>query len=117
LPLPISVQSVREVARGDRLRAKPGFFQIIEAATERGDLHLAVPRDSVALVLERLTLGEQGWLTASSCRHRCRFRRSWPAVCSLHGHAPFDIMSREAEGRNPYVPLAVHGAPGPPTWP
>jgi hypothetical protein len=19
---------------------------------------------------------------------------SWPAVCSLHGHAPFDIMSR-----------------------
>ena len=59
MPLPISVQSVRDVARGDGLHAKPGFFQIIEAAIERGDLHVAVPRDSVALVLERLTLGEQ----------------------------------------------------------
>jgi hypothetical protein len=55
----MSVQSVRDVARGDGLHAKPGFFQVIEAATERGDLHLAVPRDSVALVLERLTSGEQ----------------------------------------------------------
>jgi hypothetical protein len=59
LPVPMSVQSVRDVARGDGLHAKPDFFQVIEAATERGDLHLAVPRDSVALVLERLTSGEQ----------------------------------------------------------
>jgi hypothetical protein len=33
---------------------KPGFFQVIEATTDRGDLLLAVPKDSVALVVNRL---------------------------------------------------------------
>jgi hypothetical protein len=58
LPSQVYAQSVREVTRSEGLRIKPGFFQVIEAATEQGDLRLAVPRDSVALVVERLTSGE-----------------------------------------------------------
>jgi hypothetical protein len=42
----------------DGWNIKPGVFQVIEAVTERGDLRLAVPRDSVALVVERLTSRE-----------------------------------------------------------
>jgi hypothetical protein len=49
------VQSVREVTGSERWRIKAGVYQVIEAATERGDLCLAVQRDSVALVVERLT--------------------------------------------------------------
>ena len=58
LPSQVHVESVRDVTGDERLHVKPGFFQVIEAATERGDLRLAVPRDSVALVVERLTSGE-----------------------------------------------------------
>lgn len=59
LPSQVRVQTVREVKRGEALRIKPGFFQVIEADTERGSLRLAVPRDSVALVVERLVSGER----------------------------------------------------------
>lgn len=58
LPSPVRVEFVREVTGSEGWRIKPGFFQVIEAATERGDLRLAVPRDSVALVVERLTSGD-----------------------------------------------------------
>jgi hypothetical protein len=58
LPSPVHVESVREAAGRERLRLKPSF-QVIEAATERGDLRLAVPRHSVALVVERLTSDDQ----------------------------------------------------------
>jgi hypothetical protein len=57
LPSQVHVQSVREVMGREGLHIKPGFFQVIEAVTERGDLRLAVPRDSVAVVVERLTSG------------------------------------------------------------
>jgi len=59
LPSQVQVQSVREVTGREGLHIKPGFFQVIEAATAPGDLRLAVPRDSVALVVERLTSGER----------------------------------------------------------
>lgn len=52
LPSRVRVQTVREVMRGETLRIKPGLFQVIEADTDRGDLRLAVPKDSVALVVE-----------------------------------------------------------------
>jgi hypothetical protein len=58
LPPKVRVQVVREVAGREALRIKPGFFQVIEADTERGNIRLAVPRDSVALVVERLTAEE-----------------------------------------------------------
>jgi hypothetical protein len=58
LPSQVRVQTVREVMGREMLRIKPGVFQVIEADTERGYLRLAVPRDSVALVVERLTSGE-----------------------------------------------------------
>ena len=58
MPSQVHVRSVREVTGDEGLHIKPGFFQVIEAVTERGDLRLAVPRDSVALVVERLTSGE-----------------------------------------------------------
>lgn len=60
LPLPVRVRAVREVTGGERLHIKPNFFQVIEAETERGELHLAVPRDSVSLVVERLTAVNDG---------------------------------------------------------
>jgi len=52
------VRTVREVAGGERMRIKAGFVQVIEADTDSGQLLLAVPRDSVALVVERLRTGE-----------------------------------------------------------
>jgi hypothetical protein len=58
--LPVRVRAVREVTGGERLHIKPNFFQVIEAETERGELHLAVPRDSVSLVVERLTAVNDG---------------------------------------------------------
>jgi hypothetical protein len=58
LPSQVHVQAVREVTGDEGLHIKPGFFQVVEAVTERGGLRLAVPRDSVALVVERLTSGE-----------------------------------------------------------
>ena len=59
LPSPVLVHTVREVRGGERLHIKPGFYQVIEADTERGELRLAVPKDSVALVVEGLQSGGQ----------------------------------------------------------
>lgn len=62
LPLPsqVSVRTVREIAGDESWHIKVGIFQVIEADTEAGELRLAIPRDSVALVLERLTSDERG---------------------------------------------------------
>jgi hypothetical protein len=57
LPSEVDVKLVREVTGvREGLHVKKGYFQVIEARTDRGDLYLAVPRDSVALVVERLSL-------------------------------------------------------------
>jgi hypothetical protein len=55
LPSPLRVQRAREVEGSEELHVKARFFQIIEATSDDGDLLLGVPRDSVALVVERLT--------------------------------------------------------------
>jgi hypothetical protein len=57
LPSPLQVKGVREVEGGERMRVKAGFFQVIEVNTASGELLLAVPRDSVALVVDRLRRG------------------------------------------------------------
>jgi hypothetical protein len=36
------------------MRLKPAFFRVIEAATEHGEVTLGIPKDSVALVVDRL---------------------------------------------------------------
>ena len=57
LPVPIRVQGIREVVGDEKRRVKARFFQVIETATSMGPIRLAVPRDSVALVVERLSVG------------------------------------------------------------
>ena len=55
-PLPaLRVIGVREVERPEYLQLKRRIFQVIETTSDQGDLQLGVPRDSVALVVERLT--------------------------------------------------------------
>ncbi len=63
LPSSLQVQTVREV-RGwgrERMYVKHRIFQIIEATSDRGRLQLAVPRDSVALVVNRLRADTKDW--------------------------------------------------------
>lgn len=59
LPTPVTVRTVREVEGAERIHVKARFFQVIEASTALGDLLLGVPKDSVALVVDRLRSGEQ----------------------------------------------------------
>jgi hypothetical protein len=44
----------RDVEGREKLRVKAGFFQIIEVNARSADLQLAVPKDSVALVVSRI---------------------------------------------------------------
>src|SRR5262249_12960788 len=48
----VQVLRVRDVEGAEKAHLKAHFFRVIEAATESGDLALAVPKDSVALVIE-----------------------------------------------------------------
>jgi hypothetical protein len=57
LPSPVVVGTVRGVVGRERMHVKAGFFQVIEATTDRGDLRMAVPKDSVALVVNHLRSG------------------------------------------------------------
>jgi hypothetical protein len=50
----LRVLSVREVEGAERMRLKPAFFRVSEAATEHGEVTLGIPKDSVALVVDRL---------------------------------------------------------------
>jgi hypothetical protein len=55
LPLPLQTMEVIEPKPWEAFGAlRNSKFQVIAATTSDGDLFLAVPRDSVALVLERL---------------------------------------------------------------
>jgi hypothetical protein len=54
LSSPIRVIKVREVEGSEKMRLKARIFQVIEVATGLGNVALGVPRDSVAIVEERL---------------------------------------------------------------
>jgi hypothetical protein len=57
-PTPLSttlrVRTVRGVEGNERRRLKASLFQVIVATTEEGVLLLGIPKDSIALVAERL---------------------------------------------------------------
>jgi hypothetical protein len=54
LPEPLQVVAVRDVGGPGEWRLKRGFFKVIELETSAGPALLAVPTDSVALVVGRL---------------------------------------------------------------
>jgi len=54
---PLRVRGVREVEGAEKARLKRRFFQVVEVTTALGEVALAVPRGSVALVTEHLGAG------------------------------------------------------------
>lgn len=58
-PPSVRVQNVREVEGRERLRIKANFFQVVEATIGNGEVQLAVPRDSVTLVVRRVQSYEE----------------------------------------------------------
>lgn len=52
LPTPIRIVRVREVEAGEKM--KRSLFGVVEVATDLGEVALGIPKDSVALVVDRL---------------------------------------------------------------
>jgi hypothetical protein len=59
LPNPLRVQVVRDVRGWERLHIKANAFQIVEVATDQGQIRLAVSRESVSAVVDHMRATEQ----------------------------------------------------------